>query len=502
MRILFLTNNMQELKFDVDEITFGRAEDNLLQIDIPGVSRYHGKITKNLDTHQYFISDNQSTNGVLINGIRIEGVAEVKEGDIITLNDVRFQLLDLYNHTKTEGKIQLSEVTFEPTKQPKHVAIDRNAVTTVFTPATLNKPETAPHADDKEFEIKDLTEYIKSNKIFNKATNSSNKSTSLTEKEKGKSRFSNRFFYLILLCFLISGFAIFFIFSNNNKKSSLLNATNSDATAQVAKANHANINIMYTKEFITKDNVFKFSLLIENNKAYFVVDDLKSQLCVGPIEKPLSEIDSAKLRQAIQSSGFLDLIGDSIGLETSAERESRELSVFWGKKNNQIKVVNSTSPREFLDLEDAIVDFINSCELSYLILSPDELKEEAKNSFYRAEELFANYEADQSNLKEAIREYGLVLEYLKGFSPEPEVRKVASRKLNQAKEIREKLFNDLKSEYITYLNKNDLVNARKSLADIMKLVDDNSREYELTKNDYIKIDSRLRNQHNNRGSKK
>jgi pSer/pThr/pTyr-binding forkhead associated (FHA) protein len=59
-------------------VTVGRLADNTLQIDNPAVSGHHCRIV--LDQQEYFVEDNNSTNGTYVNGHRVTRT-QLKNGD-------------------------------------------------------------------------------------------------------------------------------------------------------------------------------------------------------------------------------------------------------------------------------------------------------------------------------------------------------------------------------------------------------------------------------------
>ncbi|WP_315119017.1 FHA domain-containing protein [uncultured Clostridium sp.] len=67
------------------EITIGRKEGNTFILDDPYISSFHARVyIKNDD---YIIEDLDSTNGILINGVRIEERTRLKTGDIIKIGN-------------------------------------------------------------------------------------------------------------------------------------------------------------------------------------------------------------------------------------------------------------------------------------------------------------------------------------------------------------------------------------------------------------------------------
>jgi len=79
-----------------DDITIvGRASDSSLMLFSDSVSRIHLTISK-VDDNTYIIKDNNSTNGVYINNVKIQE-ATLRDADIIKIGDFGFKFLDEYN---------------------------------------------------------------------------------------------------------------------------------------------------------------------------------------------------------------------------------------------------------------------------------------------------------------------------------------------------------------------------------------------------------------------
>ena len=86
MKLRFLRGRFQGRIVDITPagLTIGRGADNDLTVDEEGISRYHCKIYKLAD--RWFIEDLGSTNGVRIDGKRIEGARELYGGERIGLS--------------------------------------------------------------------------------------------------------------------------------------------------------------------------------------------------------------------------------------------------------------------------------------------------------------------------------------------------------------------------------------------------------------------------------
>ena len=83
------SNQIDEFSFkDNEVITIGRSEDSMVRFDSDkeiGVSRNHAVIRKGDTPGQFFVEDNKSMNGVLLNEEKISGSKEVFPGDTIQL---------------------------------------------------------------------------------------------------------------------------------------------------------------------------------------------------------------------------------------------------------------------------------------------------------------------------------------------------------------------------------------------------------------------------------
>ena len=88
MKIKFLNGiySGRELEFNTPSVTIGRDGGNQLILDTDGVSRCHAEL-KQLPDGSWQVQDLNSTNGVKINGVRIDGPAPVTEGVELTVGE-------------------------------------------------------------------------------------------------------------------------------------------------------------------------------------------------------------------------------------------------------------------------------------------------------------------------------------------------------------------------------------------------------------------------------
>lgn len=490
MRIKFLNTDLPDRIFDEQIITVGREEDNILCLSSDGISRHHGRIFRTVNG-LWFVEDLGSTNGISVNGTRISEPYQLAENDVVAFYQDKIQIFEISSKDETvavtpvstdTAKISISdvippsaasEISVTPIVQiePENTAIS-------FAPA-----EPAPESGkEKEPELEKLAEFIHQNTSSLFKNDKKQKSNSNDEnKDTPKHKFSNKLFYVTLVCaiIVIGAFLIRVLDDKNAPSKSVKN---------VNEVQDYPICITYIKENITKDNVFRFELVIENGLASFSVDDLKSQLRYGPIVKPVNDVELAKLKQTVKDSQFMNLKEIPDGIMTNNEREYKELNVFCGAQNKRIILKNRPAPREFLDIEEAINIFAESCNMATFSLSPEELRQQAESHYRSAVDKFANHEINLSYLKEAVSEFNIVIEYLSGITPEPKIRRDAAEKMKRAADLRTKFIQRYRSQYLTSLNQNDINGARSSLQTLLDLYDVNSKEYLNTKRRLIKID--------------
>lgn len=74
----------------LDETTFGRKNDNTIVLTDPYVSGYHFRIFPK--EGRFVIEDNQSTNGTLLNGEKLEMKTYLKKDDIIKVGNLTLKV--------------------------------------------------------------------------------------------------------------------------------------------------------------------------------------------------------------------------------------------------------------------------------------------------------------------------------------------------------------------------------------------------------------------------
>jgi ABC-type multidrug transport system ATPase subunit len=113
-----------------DEILIGREPGSTLQIDSPGVSRKHARLTYR--NNQFLLEDLGSSNGTFINGERISSPCLLKNGDVISLGrmiQLEYQVaMPTVSATMLESELPLVGGTFiEQIQQPPQIRVQAPA---------------------------------------------------------------------------------------------------------------------------------------------------------------------------------------------------------------------------------------------------------------------------------------------------------------------------------------------------------------------------------------
>lgn len=82
---------LKECTISKDELTIGRKPDNDLVLDDAAVSGHHARIVKIQAV--YFVEDRQSTNGILVNGHKVDR-KQLRDADVVTIGKHRLVFLE------------------------------------------------------------------------------------------------------------------------------------------------------------------------------------------------------------------------------------------------------------------------------------------------------------------------------------------------------------------------------------------------------------------------
>ena len=450
MNLYFLNGKRkgEQWKLVPPGICIGREADNDIQLLMAGVSRYHAKIeyTRNGD---WKILDMGSTNGTKVDGRKIEHDEILKAGNEIIIGEqvIRF------------------DQDFKPNEAEKIPVPDSRKTETAAIPGN------AGH---------NVTEKIEFD-IFNKSKPDSAQST-----EKGpvssKKRILNLLFALLVTILACIAILVFFFLSGTQQENHL--------KRPVQRIRNP-FFLEYEKCILSKDNVFRFTLCIENNSAQFRLNDLKYQ---RRFSKGIKKVDEELLKgliREIRETDFMKITSEPAGSPISGIDEIRTLTIGYDSSLNSVVVHNNYPKSSFETIEYALTRFADDYGLKTISLSQKEMREEAERSFRKAEELLANYQAKPENLRNAILRYRVAIDFLDQFDPKPDEWTAAKRKLAEAENLMKKAIKDAEFNINVLYKKREYAAAAAECGKLMQIVDPEHRAYQKIHDLKITLEKKL-----------
>ena len=435
-------------------ICIGREVDNDIQILTGGISRYHAKI-EYVEGDNWKIQDLGSTNGTRINGKKIEAPVILQSGDEIRIGE---QLLR-FDRDYTLPKPEKTEPEAE-------------------APVKMEIPPAAPA--EKPVSQGNVTEKMDLD-IFRKNMKSEN-ATSDKDAPNPKKRLVNLLFILLVTVLACAALMIFVMLWGTPKDSRPVRPV------QIVRNPFF---LEYEKIIYTKDNVFRFSVQIENGSAMFKLNDLKYQ---RRFSKGIAQVDKDLLKSLvgeIKGTDFMKITSDPPGSPANGIDEIRTLTIGYDTSLNKVTVRNNFPKRSFETIEYALSRFADDYGLKTISLSQKEMREEAIRSFRKAEELLANYQAKPDNLRNAILRYRIAIDFLDQFDPKPEEWSVAKRKLSEAETLMKKAIKDAEFNINVLYKKRDYAGAVAECSKLMQIIDSEHRAYAKIRDLKITLEKKL-----------
>ena len=503
----------REFEFTTDIVTIGRDAGNQFVLDTDGVSRCHAEMEQ-LNDGTWCINDLNSTNGVRVNGVRIDSTAPIADGAEIIIGENTFVVSGL---SPEPARVIFSPIISAPVPEVKSTpekrpAFDAGKIS--FKPAGTPVPEPAPEPK-KEAEEKLRTN---SESSYNKGAESMNfdfskLSGSLFGRKENKQaapgdeyanpgaqkskKRSNMIFYAIVACVVIMILSLAY------------NVISPKKSVSAGPAAELPLAVRYEKEIIAKDNVFRFEFHLKSTirkeerkdkegkvlpprrvREYtvaFTIDDINSHRHFSR-ETPVSDESVAQLRAAIGTSG---IFAAPASPQSKDESFNRTLTVVEGSRMVQVHIPGEYGSNEFNAVEDAVIQLTEAFGLKTISMTPEQLIVMAENYFDKAEGLFAN-PGRAGNLRDAIKRYQAVVESLEQFSPKPPMWDKARQKLAEATKERERKMEALSAEYTRMAHVSDYAGMKKIFLEMMELSDPESKEYSVAKRRLVIIEQHLR----------
>ncbi len=454
MKLVFVNGprSGEELEFALPEITVGREDDNILRVPAAGVSRYHAKLCRS-GNGAWHVKDLGSTNGVKVNGQKIDGDQELKEGDSVEFGD---QMIRVSGFRDTTPQLVFNPVDGDA------VSPETRKTSAFSAESAIPEPPPASSTRRGGAKLEDLSALFASgsDKLFD---------PTMKEKQKEKSG------------------------TDGEPHTVLAMSPKEKAPGQaVAQKVAGPFSLFFEKQVISRDNVFRFTLLLEEERLEFTIDDIKSQRHVSRTEK-MSPESVEVFRSRVNSSGIWNEVSTppSPGAD---ESQMRRVMIADGTRVRELSYLGSYTPSSFGLLESMVSDLAENYGLQTISLTPEELRSQAEQNFAKAEDYYGNREARGSNLRDAIRRYRLVVGALEQFSPRPPLWDRARKRLEEAESLRARKLDNLEVERVRFGQVQDFDGIRNVLLQTMELADEDSREHQIARERLYKLDTWLRGQ--------
>jgi FHA domain len=523
------------------ETTIGRELDNHISVMTDGVSRYHAKFIHERDG-SWSVCDLNSTNGSKLNGSKIKGSALLKEGDVVEFGDQAVRVGEpvpediaaaeaaaapndsptvkpkgvVFNFTPDGDSDKTSKSAAKKRKDSQPVLKPLSSGQTpkvVFKPVdTMATPvKTASGAgdltkldqeedlfggkheptvtmamedehDEKKGEHEHLADMLNKVSLFGgKGKKGGNSGDGATSNKRRRS--TNLLFYTLVICAGVIAVGVFLILQKQPDKKPV---------SAGVKKRVVPFLLVYKKRICTRDNVFQFSLRIENDEAHFSIDDLKSRRKFTKNIKHVKKDFIKIIERAIDDSDFMKLKDPAPATARDDVQDTRVLLICYKGKLNNIHIVNTLAPTSFDAIERAIDDFAVSYHLQTISMTPEELIEKARKFFYKAESLYMNREANPANLRKALVRYNLTVDYLDQFSPKPEIWHKAMEKRKKVAAMLKKMRSALIFDYGKLFTMREFKKCLEVLDQLMLISEPGSRDWLKARDYKISIERILR----------
>ena len=483
MKIMYLNGALtgQTVELTPAGATIGRESDNVIQLPMGGVSRYHAKIECDA-AGNWLIRDLGSTNGTLVDDVPVTGAARLVGGSVITIGDQLLRCMDSNAAPAANAA---------PPAQPSSPSATGEQSTFFFRPQNTTStrintdtgplpqkpapaPAPAPAAAASAPAAADVP-----HGLFKKKQNDSPQ-TNHTKKLLG-----NAIFALVVILAACAGLWIFL---------KLNEAPQTPASQPSARKKVENPFVLYyEKESVSGTAVFRFVLQVENGQMEVTLDEPQNKRrYYERFKEPLPESLIEKLKQQILETGFMDLQQEKIAGTSQDNRQQRRIMVGFGSKFCDVKVSNDVS--ETFNRVETIINetLLDEYDLGVISQNVDRILEDARTFLFVAEEAFRNIDTTPSNLPKAITNYKLALRRYQLFDdPKPVEWKTARDGLAKAEAKLESIHQEgLKNVRLFY----ELREYDKAVAECARLLEifpPDSETYQKIRENKIKIEKKM-----------
>lgn len=482
MKIMYLNGALtgQSFKVDASGTTIGRESDNSVQLPMGGVSRYHAKIQCDA-AGKWTIRDLGSTNGTFVDDVPVKGDAEIVNGSIITIGD---QILRFIDDSAAEPTPALQTEGQKPQGQTSGPLF-------FFRPKSTDSQQQAPaDAPPKQGQQQALFSTLTSPSVsITEAEISRGLFTRKEEKKQPVARtkkiLGNVIFALIVFLAACVGLWIFLKLNETPK---------TPAPQQTVKKKVENPFVLYyEKESVSGSAVFRFTLLVENDRMEVTLDEpLNKRRYYELFNDPIPEELIAKLKQEILDTGFMELQQEKIAGTSEDRRQHRRIMVGFDSKFCDVKVTNDVS--ETFNRVETIINeiLLDEYDLGVISQDVDRILEDAKSFLFVAEEAFRNIDTTPSNLPKAISNYKLALRRYQLFDdPKPAEWKIARDGLRNAEAKMEEIHQDGLRNVRLFNQQGDYARAVEECNRLLEVFPRDSKIYKDIRETKIKLEKKM-----------
>lgn len=505
MKIHFLNGDnsgrMHELS-ESEATGIGRETDNKIQLLVGGVSRYHASIAY-MDG-KWVLRDLGSTNGTKHNGQVIGSPTQLKEGDVFIIGDQVFRFGDAVSETDVLSRPEILPAAsgaasdavnpphapafvFRPLGGSSSEPSPIPGIAPSATPGPVVPENVVPPAPGLDFSAPKDAPSISFDNIFGKKTGAGSATAASGSSPSGnKKGMSNLLFYTLVLGVAVICVALFLSLNKPKQKP--------DTDVPLGRTVISNpFTLVYEKEIVAPDSIFRFRMVVEDNVAEVTLDDLKYNSRHFNKRRPLQSKQSLDtLKSAITATEFFTLTQGPLAGTASNKQEVRRLIVGYDENFNDI-TVSGNVVSSFLNVEKAVENLL--AEEYGIVLSEtvDEILTRANKIFEIAEHEFKTWEVHPENLRKAINNYRITEDIFEQFEhPRPPQWEIARKNRAAAEAQLETIRREGEQNLNIYLRQKEYTKFIEECARLMPYFDQDSERYQKIKGNKIKIEQLMK----------
>jgi pSer/pThr/pTyr-binding forkhead associated (FHA) protein len=212
-------------------------------------------------------------------------------------------------------------------------------------------------------------------------------------------------------------------------------------TPTIARPQAVDLSVSYEKVMASSDNIFRYSLTLEDLTLKIEIDDLENNRHV--IERAKVSADLVKnLARTLGGAGFFLLSEEYIGVQPDVVHQW-DLSITMGRNTHRTRVLNRAEPDAFKHAREILEAFgKNELGLWAIQFSAEKLQEMAQEAYLQGKNLSDEREVKYGNLAAAITSFKEAEWYLQTVEVKPDFYISLRGLVTECTEALEKRYND------------------------------------------------------------